>query len=68
MQRLGATETRGSCYGERLASSLDGRDEDEAARLVEKATSKDEMREGVLTANGRVRKAFIGASMRCSRA
>lgn len=67
MQRLGASETRGACYAERLASTLDDAEEDEAARLVEKASNKEEMREGVLSASGSVRKAFIGASMRCSR-
>jgi hypothetical protein len=68
MQRLGASETRGACYAERLSSTLDDEDEDEAARVVEKAQNKDEMREGVLGASGPVRKAFIGASMRCARA
>lgn len=67
MQRLGASETRGACFAERLASSLDDEEENEAARLVEKASNKDEMRAGVLGASGGVRKAFIGASMRCGR-
>lgn len=68
MQRLGASETRGACFAERLASSLDEAEEDEAAQLVEKASNKEEMRENVLSASGGVRKAFIGASMRCGRA
>lgn len=68
MQRLGASETRGACFAERLASSLDDDEENEAAQLVEKASNKEEMRENVLGASGDVRKAFIGASMRCGRA
>lgn len=67
MQRLGATETRGSCFGDRIAQSLDDRGQAEAARVVEEADSKGEMRDKVLSASRPVRKAFIGASMSCTR-
>ncbi len=67
LQRLGATEARGSCFGDRIAQSLDDRRQDEAARVVEEADSKGEMRDKVLTASKPVRKAFIGASMSCTR-
>ncbi|MEX0643803.1 MAG: hypothetical protein WD076_00715 [Parvularculaceae bacterium] len=67
MQRLGATQSRGSCFGDRIAQTLDGRRQDEAARVVEEAGSKGEMRDRVLSASRPVRKAFIGASMSCTR-
>jgi hypothetical protein len=67
LQRLGATEERGSCFGDRIAQSLDDRRQMEAARVVEEAESKGEMRDKVLNASRPVRKAFIGASMSCAR-
>jgi hypothetical protein len=65
MQRLGATEKRGACYAERLAATLDANGQAEAERVVEGASSKDEMREGVLKSSLPVRRAFIRASMWC---
>ena len=66
MQRLGASEKRGECFARRIAHSLDADEEEEAAALVERAESKDDMRESVLSASGPVQRAFIGANMGCS--
>lgn len=65
MQRLGASEKRSACYAERLAASLDAKGEAEAERVIESASSKEEMREGVLKASESVRRAFIRASIWC---
>lgn len=66
MQRLGASEARGDCFARRISRSLNGEDEEEAATLVERAGSRDDMREGVLSASGPVKRAFIGANLGCS--
>lgn len=66
LTRLGASEGRGDCFARRIAGSLDERDEEEAAKIVEAAASKAEMRAGVLGASERVRRAFIGANFGCS--
>lgn len=66
MQRLGASEGRGDCFARRIAGSLDSEEEEEAVNLVERSSSKDDMRESVLSASGPVRQAFIGANFGCS--
>lgn len=66
LTRLGASEGRGDCFARRIARSLDERDEEEAAMIVETAASRAEMRESVLGASERVRRAFIGANFGCS--
>lgn len=66
MQRLGASEARGDCFARRISRSLDGEGEEEAAMLVERAGSRDDMRESVLSASGPVKRAFIGANLGCS--
>ncbi|MEQ8936620.1 MAG: hypothetical protein RIE56_12600 [Amphiplicatus sp.] len=66
MQRLGASEERGDCFARRIARTLDREDEEEAAALVERSASKDDMRESVLSASAPVQRAFIGANMGCS--
>ena len=66
MERLGASEERRDCFARRLATTLDGEEEDEAAEIVERAENKDQMRESVLSASGPVRQAFIGANFGCS--
>lgn len=66
MQRLGASEERGDCFARRIAGSLDDAEEEEAAALVERSASKDDMRESVLSASGPVQRAFISANMGCS--
>lgn len=66
MARLGASEARGDCFARRLAGTLDPEEENEAAAIVEGSLSKEDMREGVLSASGNVRQAFIGANFGCS--
>lgn len=66
MERLGASDARRRCLAEGADKRLDDDDDEEAARLVERARSRDDMREEVLSANERVRRAFIGASLGCS--
>lgn len=66
MQRLGASPARGDCFARRIAGSLDGEQEEEAAALVERAGSRDDMREEVLSASGPVKRAFISANLGCS--
>jgi len=65
MMRLGASEARSGCYGSDIARSLKGADRAEAARLIEDAQSKDQMRDGVLSSSRRVKQAFIRAYLRC---
>jgi len=66
LQRLGASANRGDCYGKRVVKDLDAAAAAEAAAIVQRANSKDDMRNGVLSASKPVRKAFVGAKMRCS--
>lgn len=65
MQRLGASEKRGSCFAKRLAERLDEKGQAEAERVIESASNKKEMREGVLNSSDLVRAAFIRASIWC---
>lgn len=66
MQRLGASTARSDCFAERIAMSLGDGHLGEAASIVEQSQSKADMRSGVLDASKPVRKAFIGANMRCA--
>ena len=66
MQRLGASPERSDCYAARIANDLAPSDAEEAAELVEKAHDREDMKNGVLDASERVKRAFIGASLRCS--
>lgn len=66
MERLGASEARRDCFAGKLARSLDEEREAEAAALVEQSASRDEMRDGVLSASAPVQQAFIAASLGCS--
>lgn len=68
MQRLGASQMRGDCFAEQVAASLDREAAEEAAAIVERSQSKDEMRDGVLDARRTVRQAFIRANFGCGRA
>ncbi len=64
--RLGGAEARGECLARGVTRRLNSHDEREAARIVERSLSKDDMRDGVLGANEDIRRAFIGANMSCS--
>lgn len=66
MQRLGASPARGDCFAERVVKDLDAGEKEEAAQIVENATSSDEMRSGVLAASEAVRGGFVGANLRCA--
>lgn len=66
MDRLGASAARRECFAEKVDQRLGDAEDEEAARIVENARSRDEMREGVLAASERVRRAFIVASLGCS--
>ncbi|MBI1365283.1 MAG: hypothetical protein GC153_04935 [Alphaproteobacteria bacterium] len=65
LRRLGATETRSDCYAARIADDLDFAGEEEAARIVENARDREDMKNGVLSASAPVRRAFIAANLRC---
>lgn len=64
--RLGAAEERGDCLARGVTRRLKTEDEKEAARIVERSQTKDDMRDGVLGANDDIRRAFISANMGCS--
>nr|WP_281721361.1 hypothetical protein [Nitrosomonas nitrosa] len=66
MQRLGASSARSECYAKRISGSLIESEGIEAANLIEKSLSKDEMRENVIGASDPVRQAFIKAHFGCS--
>lgn len=66
MQRLGASPARGECYANRISTSLIQSEAVEAASLIERALSKDEMRENVISASTSVKQAFIKAHFGCS--
>jgi hypothetical protein len=66
MQRLGASPARGECYANHVTRSLIESEAGEAANLIERALSKDEMRENVIAASTSVRQAFIKAHFGCS--
>ena len=66
MTRLGAAEARGECLARGVTKRLKSEDEREAARIVEQSRSRDEMKEGVLSAKDDIKRAFIGANMSCS--
>lgn len=66
MSRLGASSDRSNCYAEKIASTLTGLEANEAVRIIEASTSKDEMRNGVLSASAPVKQSFIRAHFGCS--
>ena len=66
MQRLGASQARGECYANHVTRTLIESEAVEAADLIERALSKDEMRENVIAANTSVKQAFIKAHFGCS--
>lgn len=66
MSRLGASRDRSECIAGRIASSLDGKDANEAVRIVETSNTKEEMRSGVLRASTPVKQSFIRANFGCS--
>lgn len=65
--RLGASESRSACFANVLAERLEPDARAEAEGVLESASSKDEMRAGVMSARLEVRQAFIAANMRCPR-
>lgn len=64
-RRLGASEARGRCYSEKLARA-DSETAAAAARIVENAADKADMKMRVLNADAATRQAFIRANMGCS--
>ncbi|MBY0423854.1 MAG: hypothetical protein K2Q06_16235 [Parvularculaceae bacterium] len=66
LERLGASKSKRDCMAAGVDSRLGDAEDEEAARLVENARSRDEMQDGVLGASERVRRAFIGANLGCS--
>lgn len=66
MTRLGASAERSACFARKIASELNARDADEAIELIDRSKSKEEMRNGVLSASTPVKQSFIRASFGCS--
>lgn len=66
MQRLGASSAKSECYANRISDALIESEAVEAAKLIESALSKDEMRDNVLAASVPIRQAFIRAHFGCS--
>ncbi|PQA87144.1 hypothetical protein CW354_13975 [Marinicaulis flavus] len=66
MRRLGASSARSECYANRISGALIESEAVEAAKLIESALSRDEMRDNVLAASVPIRKAFIRAHFGCS--
>lgn len=66
MSRLGASPDRSDCFAEKIAAALSAPDANEAIRIIEASTSKEEMRSGVLGASTPVKQSFIRAHFGCS--
>ncbi len=66
MSRLGASSDRSDCYAAKIASALTSAESSEAVQIIETATSKAEMRSGVLSASEPVKQSFIRAHFGCS--
>ena len=62
---LGAPDDRARCFAERLTAAGDIEAAREAAEIAEQATSRETMKERVMSATKPTRRAFIGANMRC---
>lgn len=62
MMRLGASPERSRCFAERLGADKAAK---KAARLVEAASGRDDLRDRVLSADRKTRRAFIAASFAC---
>ncbi len=66
MTRLGASPKRSACFARKIASELNAQDANEAIGLIDRSSSKEEMRNGVLAASEPVKQSFIRASFGCS--
>lgn len=66
LERLGASPSKRECMAAGVDRHLGDADDEEAARVVEGARTRDEMKEGVLGASERVKRAFIAAGLGCS--
>lgn len=66
MKRLGASDARAACFAKAVGGRLDDEGRARAADIVDGASDREQMRNGVLDADGDVRRAFIAANMRCS--
>lgn len=63
--RLGASDERSRCFSDRLTRG-DRETAAEAARIVEEAADKDDMRRRVLSADAATERAFVGANFGCT--
>ena len=62
--RLGADADRSRCFAARIGEDRAAK---KAARLVEKSEGRDELRDRVLDADKKTRRAFIAANFACPR-
>lgn len=66
LTRLGASPERSACFAGKIASILNAPDAAEAIDIIDRSTSKDDMRSGVLGASAPVKQSFIRAHFGCS--